>query len=199
MANMDELHVSFVGANVPYYPIYAPGRVALGGCPPRAPTDPYLHTLEHTVPQVTPSLCRDLASAVANPCFAIRWRCGDTQQEFNASHVVPSSGQVTRCLASHPPGPRGPSSPASTVLSRHCDFLPPFSTRFVSFARTIPRDRATIRSRRRLRATVVGPGVGYPVAPAGILPWRRQELPSSWRTPMPVCACSSTPAGRCRS
>ena len=27
-----------------------------GGCPPRAPTDPYLHTLEHTAPQVMDSL-----------------------------------------------------------------------------------------------------------------------------------------------
>ena len=31
-------------------------RVALGGCPPRAPTDPYVHALEHTVPQVMVSL-----------------------------------------------------------------------------------------------------------------------------------------------
>ena len=30
--------------------------MALGGCPPRAPTDPYVHTLEHTVPQVMDSL-----------------------------------------------------------------------------------------------------------------------------------------------
>jgi hypothetical protein len=30
----------------------------------------------------------------------------------------------------------------------------------------------------------------------GWLPWRRRELPSSWGTPMPVCTCSSTPAGR---
>src|SRR5271157_2666404 len=32
------------------------GRVALGGCPPRAPTDPYVDALDHTVPQVTPLL-----------------------------------------------------------------------------------------------------------------------------------------------
>jgi hypothetical protein len=32
------------------------GRVALGGCPPRAPTDPYMHTLEHTAPRVMVSL-----------------------------------------------------------------------------------------------------------------------------------------------
>ena len=31
-------------------------RVDLGGCPPRSPTDPYVPTLEHTVPQVMVSL-----------------------------------------------------------------------------------------------------------------------------------------------
>jgi hypothetical protein len=30
----------------------------------------------------------------------------------------------------------------------------------------------------------------------GTLPWRRQDLPSSWGTPIPVCSCSPTPAGR---
>ena len=34
----------------------------------------------------------------------------------------------------------------------------------------------------------------YP--PPGILPWRRQELPSSWGAPIPGCPCSQTPAGR---
>ena len=30
----------------------------------------------------------------------------------------------------------------------------------------------------------------------GFLPWKRQDLPSSWGTPIPVCPCSPTPAGR---
>ena len=108
------------------------GRVAMGGYPPMAPTDPDL-TLEHPVPQVTPSL-RRRHDAAANPSLAIRWRFGDTKREFNASQVFLANDVVTRCLASHPPGPRGSSSPASTVLSRHCDFLPPFPPRFVSLA-----------------------------------------------------------------
>ncbi len=29
----------------------------------------------------------------------------------------------------------------------------------------------------------------------GFLPWRRQDLPSSWGTQLSVCTCSSTPAG----
>jgi len=32
------------------------GRVAPGDCSPGAPTDPYVHTLEHTVPQDMGSL-----------------------------------------------------------------------------------------------------------------------------------------------
>jgi hypothetical protein len=32
------------------------GQVTQGGCPPRVPTDPYVHTLAHTVPQVPDSL-----------------------------------------------------------------------------------------------------------------------------------------------
>ena len=39
-----------------HYPDLVAGRVALGGFPPRAPTDPYVDTLDHTVPQVMGSL-----------------------------------------------------------------------------------------------------------------------------------------------
>ena len=34
------------------------GRVAPGGCPPGAPTDPYVRALAHTVPRVMDLLCR---------------------------------------------------------------------------------------------------------------------------------------------
>ena len=105
----------------------------MGGYPPMAPTDPDVLTLEHPVPQVTPSL-RRRHDAAANPSLAIRWRFGDTKREFNASQVFLANDVVTRCLASHPPGPCGSSSPASSVISRHCDFLPPIAPRFVAFA-----------------------------------------------------------------
>ena len=39
------------------------------------------------------------------------------------------------------------------------------------------------------------PGVGDPVAPAGIALRKRQDLPSSWRTPMSVCTCSVDSGG----
>jgi hypothetical protein len=86
------------------------------------------------------------------------------------------------------------SSPASTVLSRHYDFLTPIPTRFVSFAWWYLGCTRCIRSsadeyRRR------GLELINPVTPTGILPRRRQDLSSSWRTQMSVCTCSSTPAG----
>jgi hypothetical protein len=33
------------------------GRVGLGGCTPRAPTDPYVLALEHTLPLIMDSPC----------------------------------------------------------------------------------------------------------------------------------------------
>jgi len=74
------------------------------------------------------------------------------------------------------------SSPASTVLSRHYDFLPPIPPHFVSFAWWYLGCTRCVRSsadeyRRR------GLELYYPVTPAGILPRRRQDLSSSWRTP----------------
>jgi len=86
------------------------------------------------------------------------------------------------------------SSPASTVLSRHYDFLPPIPPHFVSFAWWYLGCTRCIRSsadgyhRRGLELI-------NPVTPTGILPRRRQDLPSSRRTQMSVCTCSSTPAG----
>jgi hypothetical protein len=47
-----------------------------------------------------------------------------------------------------------------------------------------------------LRAATAGLGLfaRYPLP--GKLPWRRQELPSSWGTSISVCTCSPTPDGR---
>ncbi len=47
-----------------------------------------------------------------------------------------------------------------------------------------------------LRAAASGLGLVVRYPRPGFLPWRRQDLPSSWGTPIPVCACSPTPAGR---
>ncbi len=55
----------------------------------------------------------------------------------------------------------------------------------------------TFRSQTLLRAATSGLGLVTRYPRPGLLPWRRQDLPSSWGTPIPVCPCSSTPAGRC--
>jgi hypothetical protein len=46
----------------------ASDRVALGGYPPRAPTDPYVLALEHTVPQIMGSL------QAGTPACTLSWR-----------------------------------------------------------------------------------------------------------------------------
>ncbi len=70
----------------------------------------------------------------------------------------------------------------------------PAALRFLRLA--VPRERAPFApaavARGRRRAWGWSPGIPFRV----LLPWRRQDLPSSWGTPIPVCTCSSTPAGR---
>jgi hypothetical protein len=112
--------------------------------------------------------------------------------------VLPGDGRVTRCLASHPPGPRGSSSPASSVLSRHCDFLPSLPPRFVAFAWRY-HGTTHVSLPPQLRAATAGLGLFARYPRPGKLPWRRQDLPSSWGTSISVCTCSQTPAGRCVS
>ena len=71
------------------------------------------------------------------------------------------------------------SSPASTVLSKRYDFLPPIPPRFVAFAwRYLARSLVLFAPRRT--SAPPGPGVGHPVSPAGISPRKRKDLPSSW-------------------
>src|ERR1019366_8358108 len=55
--------------------------------------------------------------------------------------------------------------------------------------------RALVLFARRRTSAPPRPGVGSPVAPAGISLRRRQDLPSSWRTPMSVCTCSVDSGG----
>src|SRR5262249_9369587 len=58
--------------NVPVIPasyIYD-GRVAPGGDPPRAPTDPYVHTLMHTVPPIMGSQRERTPSGPPSPAAA---------------------------------------------------------------------------------------------------------------------------------
>ena len=102
--------------------------------------------------------------------------------------------------------PAGGRSPASAVLSRRYDFLPPVPPHFVSFAwRYLPRALVLFAPRRT--SAPPGPGVGHPVSPAGISLRRRQDLPSSWGTPIVRSHMLQTDSGgtagtrplRCRS
>ncbi len=49
---------------------------------------------------------------------------------------------------------------------------------------------------RRRTSAPPGPGVGDPVSPAGMLPRKRQELPSSWGTPIVRLHMFHSDAGR---
>jgi hypothetical protein len=92
------------------------------------------------------------------------------------------------------PGSSGASSPASTVLSKRCDFLPPVPPHFVAFVWRYLSVSLVLFAPRRTSAPP-RPGVGDPVSPAGISLRKRQDLPSSWRTPNVRLPCS-VDAGR---
>jgi hypothetical protein len=74
-------------------PLGAPGRVALGSYPPRAPTDPYVLALERTVPRPT-----DSPSAMVPE--AIRSSYGDMLTNHEVFDMFPSIESVGRRFAS---------------------------------------------------------------------------------------------------
>ncbi len=95
-------------------------------------------------------------------------------------------------------GSSGASSPASTVLSKRYDFLPPLPPHFVAFAwRYLGGTRAVRSSGGRVRRQ--RPGVGHPVAPAGIYRGndRSSQVPGEPR--LSVCPCSVDSGGTVRA
>ena len=87
------------------------------------------------------------------------------------------------------------SSPASTVLSKRYDFLPPIPPRFVAFAwRYLGVSLVEFAPRRT--SVPPRPGVGHPVSPAGISARKRQDLPSSWGIPIVRLHMFQSDAGR---
>ena len=70
----------------------------------------------------------------------------------------------------------------------------PAAFRFLHLA--VPRDHA-FSLPPPLRAATSGLGLVTRYPHPGSLPWKRQDLPSSWGASIPVCTCSPTPAGRC--
>ena len=150
-------------------------------CSTGAPTDPYVHTLMHTVPQ---SIVLYVAMRHIPKCAAIRCCFVDTSSDVCASAVFPNSGPMLRRLASLHRLPAGSGSPASTVLSRRYDFLSSVSRHSVSLDSRYRTDTLSFLSRWTERAGGQPLGVGHPVPPAGNLMRRRQDLSSSRETSM---------------
>ena len=109
--------------------------------------------------------------------------------------VFPNNGSIRRRLASlHrvrsgrvPRIPRyyqGATTPAAL----------PAALRFLRLA--VPRERSVrFVSPAATKRQAAGLGLVTRYPRPGRLPWRRQDLPSSWGTPIPVCPYSRTPAG----
>jgi hypothetical protein len=129
--------------------------VAPGGCPPGAPTDPYVHTLEHTVPQAMGSL-RDgrrrhvpyvgETARLANSAI----RCG-----FGNTFIESQSTRRRSPQRFHVPMPRFPRrGPLGRLFPRFVGTIealrlpaaPPTALRFLRLA--VPRVHAWFRSGR---------------------------------------------------
>jgi len=97
-----------------------------------------------------------------------------------------------------PRGPHGRLFPRfnGTIKALRLPAGHPAALRFLRLA--VPREPSAVfvsPAAAECQASGLGLVTRYPHP--GLLPWRRQDLPSSWGTPIPVCTCSSTPAGRC--
>ena len=134
--------------------------MALRDCSPRAPTDPCVHTLAHTVPLVLGSPCSEALHAR----FAILSRDGDTWFR------VRSLGRISRPRVQHQTPPFGFSfprpGPAGPVPRRHQYYegattscRPSHRTSFPSFGGT---PVALVEFAPRRTSAPPKPGVGHP-------------------------------------
>jgi hypothetical protein len=161
--------------------------VALGSYPPRAPTDPYVLALEHTVP-------RPADSPSARDPEAIQSSYGDMRWNLDVFHKLPSIESAGRHFASLPRVLRG-EFPCfnGTIKALRLPAARPAALRCLRLA--VPRLHSFCslldgRVRRQR------PGVGHPVSPAGMLRGngRISQVPGEPR--LSVCPCSTpTPAG----
>ena len=95
--------------------------------PARAPTDPDVRALAHPVPRTDRFATRGWSPRLSD---RLTLTCVRTSM---CSTCFPRSSLPADASLSSTGSSRA-SSPASTVLSRRCDFLPPFPPRFVAFA-----------------------------------------------------------------
>ena len=123
-------------------------RVASGRYRPEAPTDPYVLALEHTVLQIMAWL--RVGNAITHPKLKKRPQVVYLRRLFRQPCYPLLLGGHGYRISMHSPcfsrGPRDPTprfpplapaggrSPASPVLSRRYDILPPVPPRFVAFA-----------------------------------------------------------------
>ena len=143
--------------------------------PARAPTAPDVRTLANPVPRPT-------GSPSAMVPEAIRASYGDMLIEPRCVRHV-SRDQVCRPTLRFPPQgpPRRVPLLHGTIKALRLPAAHPAALRCLRLA--VPQIALVIFARRRTSAPPT-PGVGDPVSPAGFSLRKRQDLPSSWRTPI---------------
>ena len=119
----------------------------------------------------------------------------DTFAEFRCIRRVSQERFHDPASRFPPPAPAGGCSPASSVLSRRYDFLPPVPPHFVAFVWRYLQCSLVMFAPRRTSAPP-RPGVGHPVSPAGFSLRKRQDLASSWGIPIVRLLMFHTDAGR---
>ena len=155
--------------------------------PARAPTDPDVRALAHPVPQTD-----RFAIPQGSPRLSDRvtWTGVGTSM---CSSMFPSIGSAGRRFASLHRVLRG-EFPCfdGTIKALRLPAAHPAALRCLRLA--VPQRSLVLFAPRRTSAPP-RPGVGHPVAPAGISLRKRQDLPSSWGTPIVRLPCS-VDAGR---
>src|SRR5580704_19199091 len=124
---------------------------------------------------------------------AIRTSYGDMYPSLDVLHLFPSIRSAGRRFASLRRVLRGEFPCFSgTIKALRLPAAHPAALRCLRLA--VPPRSLVLFAPQRTSAPLK-PGVGSPVSPAGISLRRRQDLPSSWRTPMSVCPCSVDSGG----
>ena len=117
----------------------------------------------------------------------------DRGRSLDVLHLLPSLGSASRRFASLHRVLRGefPCFNGSIKALR----LPAAHPTVLRCLRLAVPQRSLVLFALRWTSAPPKPGVGDPVTPAGISLRRRQDLPSSWGTPISVWHVQSTPAG----
>ena len=154
--------------------------------PTRAPTDPYVLILEHTVPQLTVRRSRRVP-------VVIRPRSVDMRENLIVFNMFPSVEPAGRRFASLHRVLRG-EFPCfiGTIKALRRPAALPAALRFLRLA--VP-PRSLVLFAPQQTSALPRPGVVIPVSPAGNSQRKRQDLPSSWGTPSVRSPCS-VDAGR---